>query len=114
MWTLRRLLLVIIVISSVAVVGTLFWLTSSYQRFAIDTQEDAAATMAKFLIDQRINKLFREKVSPFIDEWSRLSTLVTGMREKSRDKARIAADRMLQTLEVVEGIVHLRNVVVFS
>ncbi|MCH7865006.1 MAG: hypothetical protein IIC56_07325, partial [Proteobacteria bacterium] len=38
MWTLRRVLILIVLISSLAVVGTLVWVTATYQRFAIDTQ----------------------------------------------------------------------------
>ena len=114
MWTLRRILILIVMISSLAVVGTLVWVTATYQRFAIDTQNDATGTMVTYLVNQRIEKQYREKITPFINEWSRLSTLINGMKENSPEKARIAANRMLHTMEVAEGRIRLRNVVVYT
>ncbi len=114
MWTLRRILILIVMVSSVAVIGTLVWVTATYQRFAIDTQNEATASLVTFLAKQRIEKQHLQKVAPFIDEWSRLSTLVHGMQENAPDKAKIAANRMMHTLEVAEGRVRLRNVVVYD
>ncbi len=102
MWTLRRILILIVLISSLAVVGTLVWVTATYQRFAIDTQNDATGTMVTYLVNQRIEKQYRQKVTPFINEWSRLSTLINGVKEKAPEKARIAANRMLHAMEVAE------------
>ncbi|MCH7937229.1 MAG: response regulator [Proteobacteria bacterium] len=114
MWTLRRILILIVLISSLAVVGTLVWVTATYQRFAIDTQNDATGTMVTYLVNQRIEKQYRQKVTPFVNEWSRLSTLINGMKENAPEKARIAVNLMLHTMEVAEGRVRLRNVVVYT
>ncbi|MCH8237101.1 MAG: AAA family ATPase [Proteobacteria bacterium] len=114
MWTLRRILILIVLISSLAVVGTLVWVTATYQRFAIDTQNDSTATMVAYQVNQRIEKQYRQKVTPFINEWSRLSTLINGVRENAPWKTGIAADRMMQTIEVTEGRVRLLNVVVYT
>ena len=113
-WTLRRILILIVLISSLAVVGTLVWVTATYQRFAIDTQNDATGTMVTYLVSQRIEKQYQKKIIPFVNEWSRLSTLINGMKENAPEKARIAANRMMHTMEVAEGHVRLRNVVVFT
>ncbi len=114
MWTLRRVLILIVLISSLAVVGTLVWVSATYQRFAIDTQNDSTATMVTYLVNQRIEKQYRQKVAPFIDDWSRLSTLINGVKENAPGKARIAANQMMQTIEVAEGRIRLRNVVVYT
>ena len=114
MWTLRRILILIVLISSLAVVGTLVWVTATYQRFAIDTQNEATGAMVTFLVNQRIENQYQEKITPFINEWSRLSTLINGMKENAPEKARIAANQMLLTMEVAEGRVRVRNVVVYT
>ena len=90
-WTLRRILILIVLISSLAVVGTLVWVTATYQRFAIDTQNDVLGTIATNLIHQQIDTHHNEYIAPFIDEWSRLSTLVKGITENAPEKARLAA-----------------------
>ena len=84
-------------------VGTLIWVSANYQRFAIDTQNASTATIATFLVKQRVFQDYRKKTAPFIDEWARLSTLINGVSEKDPAKARIAAERIMQTLEVAEG-----------
>ena len=114
MWTLRRILILIVLISSLAVVGTLIWVTATYQRFANDTQNDVLGTIATDLIYQQIETHHNEYVVPFIDEWSRLSTLVKGITENAPEMARFAADRMFTTMEVTNGLVILRNVVVYD
>lgn len=114
MWTLRRILILIMIISSLAVVGTLVWVTATHQRFAIDTQNEATGEMVTYLVNQRIDKRYLQKITPFVNEWSRLSTLINGMKENAPEKARIAANRMLHTMEVAEGRIRLRNVVVYT
>jgi PAS domain S-box-containing protein len=113
-WTLRRVLMVIVVISSLLVVGTLVWVSANYQRFAIDTQNASTSTIATFLVKQRVFQEYRGKVTPFVDEWARLSTLTNGINENDPAKARIAAERIMQTLEVAEGRIRLRGVVVYT
>ena len=113
-WTLRRILLVIVVLSSLAVAGTLYWVTATYQQFAISNQHEITASTVSHLVRRQIEIQHQGKVNPFIDEWSRLSTLVQGMKEGNPEKARLAANRMMLTLEVAEGRVHLRNVVIYS
>ena len=114
MWTLRRILILIVLISSLAVVGTLVWVSDTYQRFAINTKNDVLGTIATHLIHQRIDTHHNEFVAPFIDEWSRLSTLVKGITENAPEMARLAADRMFTTMEVTNGLIILRNVVVYD
>ena len=114
MWTLRRILILIVIISSLVVVGTLVWVTATYQRFAIDTQNDVLGTVVTNLIHQQIDTYHKQNVAPFIEEWSRLSTLVKGITENSPEKARLAADRMFTTMEVTNVQIILRNVVVYD
>ncbi|MBT3907564.1 MAG: response regulator [Rhodospirillaceae bacterium] len=113
-WTLRRVLMLIVVVSSFAMVGTLVWVSDTYQRFAIDTQNRSTKTMATFLVKQRIVQQYEKKIVPFTDEWARLSTLIAAVKENLPGTARIAASRMMQTIEVAEGRVRLRNVVVYT
>lgn len=113
-WTLRRILILIVLISTLAVVGTLIWVTDTYQRFAVDTQNEVTSEMVTYLVWQRVQDEYLNKVAPFIDEWSRFSTLVRGVQEDSPDNARLAANRMMYTLEVTSGRIRLRNIVVYS
>lgn len=113
-WTLRRILIVIVALSALAVAGTLYWVTATYQQFAITNQHEIISSTLAHLVRRQIEEQHQRKVVPFIDEWSRLSTLVQGMKEGNTEKARLAADRMMLTLEVAEGRVLLRNVVVYS
>ena len=96
------------------IAGTLVWVTNTYQRFAIDSQNQLTAATVSHLVTKHIEERHQQKVHPFIDEWSRLSTLVEGMKAGDPDRARIAANRMVHTLEVAQGRVQLRNVVVYT
>ena len=113
-WTLRRILVLIVLLSACAIAGTLFWVTHTYQRFAIDSQNQLTAATVTHLVRKHIEEKHQGKVHPFIDEWSRLSTLVEGVEDGDPERARIAANRMVHTLEVAQGRVQLRNVVVFT
>ena len=113
-WTLRRILVLIVLASTIAVVGTLVWVTATYQRFAIETQNDATAELVEYLVRQRVEEDYLRKLLPFADEWSRVSTFVDGMQENPASVARHFADRMMFTLEVTSGRIRLRNVVVYS
>lgn len=113
-WTLRRILVLIVFTSTLAVVGTLIWVTATYQRFAIDTQNEVSGQLVSHLVHQRVQEEYLEKIGPFIDEWSRFSVLVRGMQELSQEKARLAANRIMYTLEATSGRIRLQNVVIYS
>jgi len=113
-WTLRRILILIVLLSSCAVAGTLIWVTATYQKFAIENQNALTAATVSHLVRRQIEDKHQRKVHPFIDEWARLSTLVKGMKENNPERARIAANRMMHTLEVAQGRVRLRNVVIYD
>ena len=112
-WTLRRILILIVLLSACAVAGTLIWVTATYQRFAIENQNAFTAATVSHLVRRQIEDKHQRKVHPFIDEWARLSTLVRGMKEDDPQRARLAANRMMHTLEVAQGRVRLRNVVIY-
>ncbi len=101
-------------LSACAVAGTLIWVTATYQRFAIENQNAFTAATVSHLVRRQIEDRHQRKVHPFIDEWARLSTLVRGMKENDPQRARIAANRMMHTLEVAQGRVRLRNVVIYA
>ena len=113
-WTLRRILVVIVILSSAAVAGTLYWVTATYQSFAISTQREITGSAVTYLVRRQIEDRHRPKVAPFIDEWSRRSTLVEGMKEGDRERARLTANQMMLTPEVTEGRIQLRNAVIYS
>ncbi len=102
------------ILSSLAVAVALYWVTAIYQQFAIQNQNDFTASTLVHLVHQAVENEHERKVTPFIDEWSRLSTLVRGMKDNDAERARIAANRMMLTLEVAEGRVKLRNVIIYS
>jgi hypothetical protein len=103
-WTIRRILILIVLISFVAVVGTLIWVAASYQRFTAEALNDVTATISENLVLQRINNYHERNIAPFVDEWSRLSTLVNGMIENEPHKAKLAANRTFTTIEVINGL----------
>ena len=112
-WTLRRILTLAALLILSAIVAALFWLTSVYTDFAIDAQKKSAAEMIGFEVRQRIDQ-YGASISPFIQEWSRLPALIESMDKSDRQLARIAANQMLQTLDVINGSVRLRQVVVYA
>ena len=113
-WTLRRILILIVALSAMAVSGTLVWVTETYEQFAVESQNEFTAATVSHLVQRQIRDQHQRKVHPFIDEWARLSTLVKGMKESDPERARLAANRMMLTLEVVEGRVRLRNVKIYD
>ena len=113
-WTLRRILLVIVVLSSVAIVSTMVWMEVTYQRFATDTFNDTTGKRLEFQVQQRVDKQHFAKITPFINEWSRFSSLVNGMKEQNADKVISAVNQMMLSIEVINTRVRLRNVVVYD
>ncbi len=113
-WTLRRILLAIVILSSLAVTGTLYWVAATYQRFAVDNQDKITGSTLSHLVLRQVEGQHKRTVNPFADEWSRFSTLVQGVKENDAENARLAANRIMLTLDVAEGRVRLRNVVVLS
>ncbi len=113
-WTLRRILVVIVLISSLTMVGTLVWVTETFERFALESQNDVTAATVRYLVRQRVSGDYARAVVPFADEWSRIATLLNGMRENAPDKARFAANQMMQALEVTNQQIRLRAVVVYD
>ena len=96
-WTLRRILIVIVILSSLAVAGTLYWVAATYERFAISSQDESTGSTVSHLVLRQMEDQHRRAVNPFVDEWSRLSTLVEGMKQNDTEKARLAANRMMVT-----------------
>lgn len=113
-WTLRRILTLIVLLSMIAVMGTLVWVGATYQRFAIETLNDTTAKMVTYEVKQRIEDLHVKKVVPTINRWSRLPSLVDSLTGGDADKTEIAVNQLFHTVEVISGSVRLRNVVVYD
>ncbi|MFT5657583.1 MAG: methyl-accepting chemotaxis protein, partial [Gammaproteobacteria bacterium] len=113
-WTIRKILLLITLMISIGMIGTVFWITTNYHRFTSDALANLSAVTIERLVHQQIKNHINLDIRPFIDEWSRLSTFSKGLAENAPDKLGIAANRMFNTKEVTNRIIRLRNVVVYD
>jgi methyl-accepting chemotaxis protein len=113
-WTIRRILILIIVLFAVAMIGTLVWVTSAFQKFTTSAISEMSGAVIEQIVLQKIENHHDSSIQPFVDEWSRLITLETGILENSPEKVEVSAERMFNTVEVVTGQVRLRNVAIYD
>jgi|GEM_PF-2353168 len=113
-WTIRRILVLIIFIFSVAMIGTLYWVTSAYQSFTTETLRKETELSSEKIVRQLIENHYEQHFTTFLDEWSRLSLLTTGMQEQDAVKLNLAADRMFNTREITSGNVKLLSVAIYD
>lgn len=113
-WTVRKTLTLIALLASTAVLLTLFWVSQTFERFAVDTLNDASGGTVAFIVKQRVGAQYLEKLTPIIDQWSRASTIVDAAQAADKAKAARAADDPFGSAEVDQGAVKLRNIVIYA
>src|SRR5258707_987795 len=113
-WTVRRVLALIALLASTAVIVTLIWVSHTFQRFAVDTLNEASGDTVAFIVKQRVATQYLEKMSPVADQWSRASTVTDAAQSGDKAKAARAADDPFGSAEVDQGSIKLRNVVIYA
>ncbi len=113
-WTIRKILVLITLTFSLGMVGALVWITDTYQRFTSSTLTNLTARITENLVHQQIENHINKDVVPFVEEWALLSTLSKGITENDKNKLKFSADRMFNTIEVINKVVHLRSVAIYD
>ncbi|WP_207455917.1 HAMP domain-containing methyl-accepting chemotaxis protein [Azospirillum sp. SYSU D00513] len=113
MWTLRRVLVGVGLLSSVAFVGSHLWTSRLYHDFAQETLNGSAASTASFLVRERVTKEYLDRIAPELDQWGRMETVVQYVAEKDAAKAVIAADQPYTRPAAMEGQIRLKAVHLF-
>ncbi|WP_020593375.1 methyl-accepting chemotaxis protein [Kiloniella laminariae] len=87
-WTLRKILLIIGLLASAAIVAAQFWSFEKYKNFSLETLNRENASQFRLMIQERI----RQKYEPFLytagSDWARESRLVKAIAGK--DPAEVA------------------------
>ena len=82
--TLRRILLVTGLLLSGAVTWMLLWTGDTYRNFAIETLNNSVSGTVNFFVGSRVAQDYGDKVTPIVNEWSRLGSLVKSFQEMIR------------------------------
>ncbi|MCC9625423.1 methyl-accepting chemotaxis protein [Thalassospira sp. MA62] len=112
--TLRRILLVIGLIVSGAVTWMLLWTGDTYRKFAVDTLNNSVSDTVNFFVGSRVATDYADKVTPIVNEWSRLSSLVKSFQENDQARMQAELDILSNAREVVQGNVELIDAVAFD
>jgi methyl-accepting chemotaxis protein len=112
--TLRRSLVLVALAAAAALIATLLWVTATYQQFAIATLNQASGATVAFMVQQRADRQYLERLTPIVDQWARASVLVDAVSAGDRRRAALAANSFFTSMEVDSGQVRLRNVVLYT
>ena len=113
-WTIRRALMLIGVLVSLGVSGTLFWLTESYKGFAVDTLNQTSGELLTLLVRSRVDRDFVQRLEPVMDEWVREDSLVKAAREGDVNRMTVEADILWSKPAVNQFGLGLRHVVIYD
>ncbi|HET8726559.1 MAG TPA: methyl-accepting chemotaxis protein [Alphaproteobacteria bacterium] len=100
--TVRRGLVAIGLILSVAIAANQLWVAGLYQRFSIDTFNERLGETLSILAVERIAKEYPKVIDPIADQWSRYSGIVEAASAGDAEKARLNADGFYQEAPIVE------------
>src|SRR5262249_44015508 len=100
--------------AAAALIATLVWVTATYQQFAVATLNQASGAIVAFMVQQRADRQYVERLTPIVDQWARASVLVDAASAGDRQRATLAANSFFTSMEVDSGQVRLRNVVIYT
>jgi len=113
-WTIRKILVLIGILSTGVVLATLIWLSQSYEKFSIKNFNDTSGEIASFLVRQKMTDQYFKEIHEIANSWSRERVLVQAARGRDVQKALIGADATFLKQEVRNGIIQLVGVHVFD
>jgi len=113
-WTIRKILVLIGILSTGVVLATLIWLSQSYEKFSIKNFNDTSGEIASFLVRQKMSDQYFKEIHEIANSWSRERVLVQAARGNDAQKALIGADATFLKQEVRNSIIQLVGVHVFD
>lgn len=112
--TLRRILLVTGLLVSGAVTWMLLWTGDTYRNFAIETLNNSVGGTVNFFVGSRVAADYADKVTPIVNEWSRLGSLVKSYKENDQTRMKAELDILSNAREVVQGEIELVEAIAFD
>lgn len=113
-WTLRRILVLVGLLSSAAVAAMLIWTTQTYRNFAVETLNASVNDLAAFFVRSRVERDYADQITPILNEWARGSGLVGAVKGGEAKRVTLEADNLFNTRPVTQGEIVLRDVIIYD
>jgi len=113
-WTLRRVLVSAGLLIVAVVASLIWWSGRSYQDFALGTLDDTAAATVSSFVAGRIDRVYAKRLHGVATLWSRSSTMIDAVDKPDQETRSVYLASMFRDIEVVEGRIALRDVIVFD
>ncbi|WP_341364361.1 methyl-accepting chemotaxis protein [Thalassospira sp. SN3W] len=101
--TLRRILLVTGLLLSGAVTWMLLWTGDTYRNFAVDTLNNSVGGTVNFFVRSRVAQDYADKVTPIVNEWSRLGSLVKSYQDNDQARMKAELNILSNASQIVQG-----------
>ncbi len=101
--TLRRILLVTGLLLSGAVTWMLLWTGDTYRNFAVETLNNSVGGTVNFFVRSRVAQDYADKVTPIVNEWSRLGSLVKSYQDNDQARMKAELNILSNASQVVQG-----------
>lgn len=112
--TLRSILLVTGLLVSGAVTWMLLWTGDTYRSFAVDTLNNSVGGTVNFFVRSRVAQDYGDKVTPIVNEWSRLGSLVKSFQENDQTRMKAELNILSNASQVVQGELALIETIAYD
>lgn len=112
--TLRRVLVTLFLIVAAAVGYTQARMLTVYTAFATDTLNTSTAKILTHFVREKLDKAYKERISPIANDWSRSADLAPAAEAKDATKLGFATDLFYTLTPVVEQQINLVAVNIFT
>ncbi|WP_417433557.1 methyl-accepting chemotaxis protein [Kiloniella sp.] len=113
-WTLRKILFLIGLLASAAIVAAQFWSFEKYKNFSLDTLQKESSSQFQLMVLERVVQTYEPKLYTLGSDWARYAHLVKAM--KTNDPEEIATfdkwyrdNKEIQTGEISLISTHFYN-----
>lgn len=113
-WTLRRVLFILALLFSIGVLVNQVWTARSFKALALSTMNKANVDTLTLLVNDRIGRLYLEKISPHVAEWSRHPNITAAVKEGDPKKMEIEATALHNEAVFTQGQFTLVNANIYS
>ncbi|OUS11860.1 hypothetical protein A9Q97_06870 [Rhodospirillales bacterium 47_12_T64] len=111
-WTLRKILLLIGLLASAAIVAAQFWSFEKYKNFSLDTLNKESTNQFRLMVQERIRQKYEPKLFTVGSDWARYKFLAKAMKDKKSPEEIATFDKWyrnnkeIQTGEIVLVATH--------
>ncbi|KLN59752.1 hypothetical protein WH96_15280 [Kiloniella spongiae] len=85
-WTLRKILLLIGLLASAAIVAAQFWSFEKYKNFSLDTLQKESTTQFQLMVLERVIQKYEPKLNTLGSDWARYAHLVKAMKANNPEE----------------------------